>query len=59
MLPEGTCELYGFFSIGHRRHYCYNAARCEVEIEGESYLSCFECRDELYDLGVLKPPSAA
>lgn len=41
-VPEGVCEMAGF-----TRHYCHNAARCELIADGVPYLSCDVCRREL------------
>jgi hypothetical protein len=46
MIPEGLCQAYGFVHLGSRRFHCYNAAVCEIEIEGDDYPACAECRDE-------------
>jgi hypothetical protein len=46
MIPEGLCQAYGFVHLGSRRFHCYNAAVCEIEIEGDKYPACAECRDE-------------
>lgn len=50
--PEGTCDLAGHYA--NSRHYCENAATCEVEIGGNGYRACDACLLDIVKAGVLE-----
>jgi hypothetical protein len=59
MNPEGTCEVAWLVDLENLRHFCFNAAICEVTVDGENYNSCGVCRDILRALGRLEETRAA